>query len=140
MAADSGLVMLLAGLGAGVLLAVLVVVLVLLRRSQLSLAAQLRALDEQHQQRLQALRVEASSFQQGSICMGDELIALRDKLKQLEDRLQRVDQTDPHALPYNQAARLVSMGASIEDVTQSCGLSKAEAELVAKLHSARKQP
>ena len=80
---------------------------------------------------------DISGYQQGTIGMGEELVTLRDQLRRIEDKQQRFEQHDPHSMPYNQAARLVGMGASIEDVTQSCGLSKAEAELVARLHAAR---
>ena len=46
-----------------------------------------------------------------------------------------VEQRDPSSLSFTQAARLVGMGASVDDLTQSCGLSKAEAELISRLHT-----
>lgn len=132
---DTGaLLMLFVGLALGALVAALVALYLANRR----VARQLQALEERHTQRLQQLKSEVKTFQQGSIRMGEDLFALRDQVKRLEDKQQRIEQHDPQSLPYNQAARLVSLGASVEDLTQSCGLSKAEAELVAKLHAARK--
>ena len=89
------------------------------------------------QARLEQLSRELATFQQGSIRMGEEITALRQQVKRLEDKQLKLEQHDPQSLPYNQAARLVGMGASIEDLTQSCGLSKAEAELFVKLHASR---
>lgn len=132
---DTGaLLMLFVGLGLGALVAALVALYLANRR----MARQLQALDERQSRGLQQLKNDVNTFQQGSIRMGEDLVALREQFKRMEDKQLRIEQHDPQSLPYNQAARLVSLGASVEDLTQSCGLSKAEAELVAKLHSARK--
>lgn len=132
---DTGaLLMLFVGLGLGALVAALVALYLTNRR----MARQLQALDERQSRGLQQLKSDVNTFQQSSIRMGEDLVALREQFKRMEDKQLRIEQHDPQSLPYNQAARLVSLGASVEDLTQSCGLSKAEAELVAKLHSARK--
>lgn len=125
--------MLLLGLGLGLLVAALVALALGYRR----LARRLDEQDTAHRQRIDQLLKDIHGYQQSSIGMGEELVALRDQLKRLEDKQQRFEQHDPHSMPYNQAARLVGMGASIEDLTHSTGLSKAEAELVARLHAAR---
>lgn len=126
--------MLLLGLGLGALIAALLALFLAGRR----LAKQLQEQDQQHQERLQRLKTELGTYQQGTIRMGEELVALREQFNRMEEKQLRIEQTDPQSMPYNQAARLVGMGASVEDLTQSCGLSKAEAELVAKLHAARR--
>lgn len=132
--AESGWVLLL-GLGLGLLIAALAALALAYRR----LARRLDEQDAAQRQRIEQLLKDISGYQQGTIGMGEELFALRDQLKRMEDKQQRFEQQDPQTMPYNQAARLVGMGASIEDVTQSCGLSKAEAELVARLHAARQE-
>tara|TARA_R110002020_G_scaffold78396_2_gene197176 strand:- start:15110 stop:15517 length:408 start_codon:yes stop_codon:yes gene_type:complete len=126
--------MLLLGLGIGALVAALLALYLGLKK----LGTRLQQQDAQQLERMQRLKTEVLTYQQGSIRMGEELTTLRDQLKRMEDKQMRIDQHDPQSLPYNQAARLVGLGASVEDLTQSCGLSKAEAELVAKLHAARK--
>lgn len=126
--------MLVVGLGLGIFLAALVALYLQLKR----LGSKVDQQDTQQLERIQQLKTDVLTYQQGSIRMGEELVALRDQLKRMEDKQMRIEQTDPQSLPYNQAARLVGLGASVEDLTQSCGLSKAEAELVAKLHAARK--
>ncbi|WP_373186101.1 DUF2802 domain-containing protein [Halopseudomonas sp.] len=130
----AALLMLFVGLGLGALVAALVALYLANRK----VARQVKALEERQAQRLQQLKSEVSTFQQGNIRMGEELVTLREQFKRMEGKQLRIEQHDPQSLPYNQAARLVSLGASVEDLTQSCGLSKAEAELVAKLHAARK--
>ena len=69
--------------------------------------------------------------------MGEELIALRSKISQLENKQQRFEQQDVQTMPYNQASRLVGMGASLDDLMQSCGLTRSEAELMLKLHGSK---
>ncbi|MDD2061406.1 DUF2802 domain-containing protein, partial [Pseudomonas putida] len=52
----------------------------------------------------------------------------------LPDKLLQLEQRDPNSLSFAQAARLVSMGASVDELTQTCGLTQAEAELMSKVH------
>lgn len=68
--------------------------------------------------------------------MGEELYELRRVVAPLPEKLNQIEQRDPSSLSFTQAARLVGMGASVDDLTQSCGLSKAEAELISRLHQA----
>ena len=117
----------------GILLAALAVLFMQVRR----LPVEQQQQEARLQTRLEQMSRELATFQQGSIRMGEEIIALRQQVKRLEDKQLKLEQHDPQSLPYNQAARLVGMGASIEDLTQSCGLSKAEAELFVKLHASR---
>ncbi|MOA69962.1 hypothetical protein D3C78_1984840 [compost metagenome] len=56
----------------------------------------------------------------------------------LPDKLSQLEQRDPASLSFTQAARLANLGASVDDLTHSCGLTKAEAELVSRLQQARK--
>jgi len=58
----------------------------------------------------------------------------------LPDKLTQLEQRDPNNFALSQAAKLVGMGASIDDLTQSCGLSQSEAELMSKLPKARQKP
>ena len=117
----------------GILLAALAVLFMQVRR----LPVEQQQQEARLQARLEQLSRELATFQQGSIRMGEEITALRQQVKRLEDKQLKLEQHDPQSIPYNQAARLVGMGASIEDLTQSCGLSKAEAELFVKLHASR---
>jgi len=98
-----------------------------------ALAKQLALLE----QRLKDQGKRIESYQQINIRMGEELRELNKQVAPLPERLVRIEQRDPTSLSFSQAARLVGMGASPEDLTQSCGLSQAEAELVARLHQGK---
>lgn len=124
----------LAGLLLGLLLAGLALILLLLRRNRqdcLQLQGQLEQLRLQQQQ----LASDLAGFQKANIQMGEQLVALRDQLKRTQDRQQQIEQQDPQGVSYNQASRLVGLGASVEDLMQACGVTKAEAELLVKMHA-----
>lgn len=102
-------------------------------------AAQLQAeRDAVRDQRLRELGKRLDTYLTGSIRMGEELHELRRTVAPLPDKLSQMEQRDPSSLSFTQAARLVGLGASVDDLTQSCGLTKAEAELVSKLHQAKR--
>jgi hypothetical protein len=107
---------------------------------QLRQAVQLQAEgDAQRDQRLKELSRRLDAYLAGSVQMGEELHELRRVVAPLPDKLSQIEQRDPSSLSFTQAARLAGMGASVDDLTQSCGLSKAEAELVSKMQQARTQ-
>ena len=102
--------------------------------------AQLQAeRDAVRDQRLKDLAKRLDTYLTGSIRMGEELHELRRVVAPLPDKLQQMEQRDPGSLSFTQAARLAGLGASVDDLTQSCGLSKAEAELVSKLNQGKRQ-
>lgn len=95
--------------------------------------------DALRDQRLRELSKRLDAYLTGSIRMGEELHELRRVVAPLPDKLSQMEQRDPSSLSFTQAARLVGMGASVDDLTQSCGLTQAEAELVSRLHKAPTQ-
>ncbi|WP_439859031.1 DUF2802 domain-containing protein [Pseudomonas sp. MBLB4136] len=101
-------------------------------------AAQLQVeRDAARDQRIKELGKRLDAYLAGSVRMGEELHELRRIVAPLPDKLNQIEQRDPSSLSFTQAARLVGLGASVDDLTQSCGLTKAEAELVSKLHRAK---
>jgi len=94
--------------------------------------------DALRDQAIKELRKRLDTYLTGSIRMGEELYELRRTVAPLPDKLTQIEQRDPSNLSFTQAARLVGLGASVDDLTQSCGLSRAEAELVSKLHQAKR--
>jgi len=103
--------------------------------------AQLQALDNAaRDQRIKELSSRLNSYLEGSVRMGQELHDLSRIVAPLPEQLSQLEQRDPNNFSFTQAAKLVGMGASVDDLTQSCGLSQSEAELVRKLHQARRNP
>ena len=124
-------------LGAGLLLGTLVSLLIASLLGQRRLARSQQEQQARLDARIDKLGQKLAEYQQSNIRMGEELLSLREKLGQLENRQQRVEQQDVQGMPYNQASRLVQMGASTDDLMQACGLSRSEAELMLKLHGQR---
>jgi len=84
--------------------------------------------------RIKELARRVENFQSGTVRMGEDLHELRAIVAPLPDKLTALEQRDPSTLSFAQAARLVGMGASVDELTQSCGLTQAEAQLMSKLH------
>jgi DNA repair exonuclease SbcCD ATPase subunit len=94
---------------------------------------------EQQSAALKSLSRRLETYLDGSMRMGEELQELQKDLAPLPDKILRMEQRDPSSLSFTQAARLVGLGASAEDLKQSCGLSQSEAELLQRMHS-KKSP
>ncbi|MBD7976530.1 DUF2802 domain-containing protein [Pseudomonadaceae bacterium Sa2CUA2] len=112
-----------------------------LRRLNAGVEHQFRQHAERHSKRdkrMQELSKQLETYIGVCVKMGDELQELRQLVTPLPERLGKLEQSDPTMVSFIQASRLVGLGASIEDLTQSCGLTKGEAELVSKLHQARR--
>ena len=113
--------------------ATLWVLVTYIRRQRVS-AAQQAGADELRDRRLKELTRRLDTYQNGSVQMGEDLHELRAVVAPLPEKLTQLEQRDPTSLSFSQAARLVGMGASIDELTESCGLTQAEAELMSKMH------
>lgn len=89
-------------------------------------------------ERIKALAARLDTYLQGSVRMGNELRELSRVVAPLPEKLGQLEQRDPNNFVFSQAAKLVGMGASVDDLTQSCGLSQSEAELMRKLYKNRR--
>ncbi|MNQ91710.1 hypothetical protein D3C85_1071040 [compost metagenome] len=103
-------------------------------RKQRELAVEQAKADALRDQRLKDLARRVDNYQDGNVRMGEDLHELRAVVGPLPDKLAQLEQRDPTSLSFAQAARLVGMGASVDELTQSCGLTQAEAELMRKMH------
>ena len=91
------------------------------------------------QQQLDTQRFEQhiSALEQSSGAMSKSTIGIGRRVKQLETRLQ---QAERHAVMpgsedarFEQASRLVGMGATANDLVDNCGVARGEAELLVSL-------
>ena len=103
-------------------------------RQQRELAQQQAERDAVRDRRILDLVKRVDHFQQSAVKVGDEVHELRAILGPLPDKLAQIEQRDPSSLSFAQAAKLVGMGATVDELTQSCGLTQAEAQLMSKLH------
>lgn len=102
----------------------------------LSFAALIRVKRQEyrHQVLLKVLRNEIQGATGSSIGLGKRLVAVERKLNITAEKQIELENRDPGVLAYNQAARLMEMGAGVEDLVRSCGIGRPEAELMALLH------
>ncbi|VVM60981.1 DUF2802 domain-containing protein [Pseudomonas fluorescens] len=103
-------------------------------KAQKVIAAQQAQGDALRDQRIKDLAKRVDDYQNGNVRMGEALHELRSVVSPLPDKIVALEQRDPSSLSFAQAAKLVGMGASVDELTQSCGLTQAEAELMRKLH------
>lgn len=93
---------------------------------------------QQHQRQYEALinvlRNEIQAMTSSSIGMGHRLMDIESQLNITVEKQQELANRDPGVLAYNQAARLMEMGADVDDLVRNCGIGRPEAELMALLH------
>lgn len=84
---------------------------------------------------VKALRNETHAMGSGAIGVGQRLVEVEKRLNSTVERQMEIEQRDPGSLPYAYAVRLVEMGATADDLVNSCGLARVEAELITLVHS-----
>lgn len=77
-------------------------------------------------------------FEQASLGLGKRLVELEQQVQAINDRISRIEihGQDGNA-SYPQAVKLIELGAGVEEIAQSCGISKIEAELLLVLNKNR---
>ncbi|WP_097460352.1 DUF2802 domain-containing protein [Mangrovitalea sediminis] len=99
-----------------------------------------RRLDRQDERLKGGLEIqgrELHALTSGSIGVGRRVQECEKQLHQLQSTIEEMRQNDPLRISYDEASRLVELGADIEDLMNSCGISRPEAELVSALHKRR---
>ncbi len=69
--------------------------------------------------------------------VGRKVVALDQRLKATERKQKELEANDVQQVSYNEAVRLLSLGANVDDVMTTCGLSRAEADLIKVLHNSQ---
>lgn len=99
-----------------------------------TLSFRLRAQTRQTQALINVVRGEIKAMSSGSIGMGKRLKSIEHRLNLTVEKQQELENRDPTQVAYNQAARLMEMGADVDDLVKNCGIGRPEAELMALLH------
>lgn len=87
--------------------------------------------------RIALLENELRALTHASVGVGRKLIGVDLRLQENEKRTQELALSDPVKVSYNEAGRLLELGADVDDLVANCGLSRPEAELIAALHQQR---
>lgn len=94
---------------------------------------QVRQLRARLKERCDTLGRELHATGSGSLGVGHRVVACERQLHELRGLLDEMRQNDPLRVSYDEASRLVDLGADIEDLMNTCGISRPEAELVSAL-------
>ncbi|MFM8454870.1 MAG: DUF2802 domain-containing protein [Gammaproteobacteria bacterium] len=79
---------------------------------------------------LDLIEQRIQGFAQGVIAACEKIQELEQRLKNFDARQEKFELRDPDSAAYTHAAKLVGMGAKIDDLINNCGISRAEAELI----------
>lgn len=110
-----------------------VAVLGLLFVQGISSSREIRKLREQLKDRCETLGRELHATASGSMGVGQRVVTCERQLHELRGILEEMRQNDPLRISYDEASRLVDLGADIDDLMNTCGISRPEAELVSAL-------
>ena len=94
---------------------------------------QIKQLRAELKERCETIGREVHATSSGSMGVGQRVVACERQLHELRGTLEEMRQNDPLRISYDEASRLVDLGADIEDLMNTCGISRPEAELVSAL-------
>lgn len=114
------------------------VALLALALQSIILRRRLADLEHRMNQRGEDLGRDLHALSGSSMGMGRRLMETEKRLQQMQTTLEEMRQNDPLRISYDEASRLVELGADVEDLMNSCGISRPEAELVSALRRGKK--
>lgn len=88
---------------------------------------------------LRALRNDITAVGRGAIGVGKRVQALQQRIQTTERRQEDLEYKDMGKVAFSHATKLVQMGAPAQELVNTCGLSQAEADLVALMHVRSKE-
>lgn len=108
--------------------------LVLLTVQCVAQRQKLARLEARLSERLEETGRELHAISSGSMGVGRRLMNCEKQLHRMQGQLEDIRHNDPLRVSYDEASRLVELGAEVDDLMGTCGISRPEAELVAALH------
>lgn len=81
---------------------------------------------------------EIHEIRSGNYGVINKVKELVQQIEQLQSTQQTLAEQDPQVRFYSKATKLISQGASLEDVIKECDIPSAEAELLFSLHTNKK--
>ncbi len=87
--------------------------------------------------KIDSLRKQLTELHSGTIGMGRRLQGVEGEIHKLQEHQQELTLQDPDRRLYSRAAKMVELGADIDELMSECELPKAEAELLISLRKGR---
>ncbi|MDX3773772.1 DUF2802 domain-containing protein [Chromatiaceae bacterium AAb-1] len=136
------------GLPAVISCLLLILVYMLLQRQLKRQQQQYQILSRQlelSQQQFGQNQTETEELRSGIIGVGQRVLAIESRqehlaaeLAELAEKQQALELIDPESKIYSRAAKMVQLGADLEEIMRECELPRAEAELLFNLHQQKK--
>jgi len=105
----------------------------------IKMAAQQRQRSIAYERKLKLLNDDVSALCAGAAGVGGNLQKIEQKIKRMMERQDQLDSREPSDRALDQASRMVRQGATVEELVTTCGLVRAEAELLMLLHRAQSE-
>ena len=90
----------------------------------------LRKLHASAAERIRQLDQELAALCSASVGAGEHVLRLEQQMQRIIERQNGLEMRSTSDRPYNQASQLVNKGANIEELVDTCGLTRGEAELL----------
>lgn len=87
-------------------------------------------LEQSHEYLNQQMRILVKS----NLGIGGRVSDLEARLEKLDYKQEDLEERQPEDVAYSHAAKLVELGADVDELVKSCGLSKGEAEFLLTMH------
>jgi cell division septum initiation protein DivIVA len=80
--------------------------------------------------RIEQLEQELGALCSASLGAGEHVVKLEQQVQRMVERQNQMEMRTTTDRPYSQANQLVNKGADIDELVDSCGLTRGEAELL----------
>lgn len=87
-------------------------------------------------ERLHQLEQEIGALCSASMGAGEHVVKMERQVQRIVERQNQLDMRINVERPYSQASQLVMRGADIDELVETCGLSRGEAELLVMMRRA----
>jgi phage shock protein A len=94
------------------------------------LASVLEDTEHSLKQRIQSLEQELAALCSAAVGAGEHVVRLEQQVHRLTERQNQLELRASSERPYSQASQLVNRGANTEELVETCGLTRGEAELL----------
>lgn len=94
----------------------------------------LRTALETQQENVRHIESDFRAICEGVRHMGDDFMGIDKRIRRLSERQDSLDMREPDLATYKQAISLVQKGADVDQLVDTCGLGRSEAELVYLMH------
>ena len=92
-----------------------------------------------HKKAIYSMQKDIHALCAGAINMGKHLDGLEQRIRRLAERQDQLELRDPLEQTYAHAIRLAQKGVDVNELVESCGLARGEAELLLRVHRVQKR-